>query len=299
MAPAISFPPSGSAAIKTLSGSNWPTWVSCITALLCMNGLKNHLTDEKKDDDKEWDSKEEIILGILEMYTQKDVWTPVSDDSKFTMCKLKWEKLKKLYKGTGSMSSFNTWVALTSTALDEASPMLPQLQKFNDARVTLENNNMKVSDLQYCFILIKALPDSYSAIASTILVTGEPKDLTPQMIQDRILNEEGRWSGASMSLNKIAPIKRKGDKADKSKIKCFYCHKKGHKSNECRKKKKDAEEKEKENKQKGSGAQSNKLVNTHISTTTIEEIDDNEDLPVSLYACYEQTISQSCIAYSR
>jgi len=284
MAPAISFPPSGSAAIETLNGSNWPTWASRITALLRMNGLKNHLTDEKKDDDKEWDSKEEIILGVLEMYTQKDVWTPVSDDSKFTTCKLKWEKLKKLYGGTGSMSSFNTWVALTSTALDEASPMLPQLQKFNDARVTLENNDMKVSDLQYCFILIKALPDSYSAVASTILATGEPKDLTPQMIQDRILNEEGRRSGASASLNKIAPIKRKGDKADKSKIECFYCRKKGHKSNECRKKKKDAEEKEKENKQKGSGAQSNKSVNAHISTATIEEIDDNEDLPVSLYA---------------
>jgi hypothetical protein len=134
---------------------------------------------------------------------------------------------------------------------------------------------MKVSDLQYCFILIKALPDSYFTIVSTILATGEPKDLTPQMIQDWI------WSGASVSLNKIAPIKCKGDKADKSKIECFYCHKKGHKSNECRKKKKDAEEKE--NKQKGSSAQSNKSVNVHISTATIEEIDDNEDLPISLY----------------
>jgi hypothetical protein len=87
-----------------------------------------------------------------------------------------------------------------------------------------------------------------------------------------------------MSLNKIAPIKHKGNKADKSKIECFYCHKKGHKSNKCQKKKKDAEEKEKENKQKGSSAQSNKSVNAHISTTTIEEIDDNEDLPISLYA---------------
>jgi hypothetical protein len=167
------------------------------------------------------------------MYTQKDVWTPVLNDSKFTMCKLKWEKLKKLYRGIGSMSSFNTWVALTSTTLDKASLMLSQLQKFNNARVTLENNNMKVSNLQYCFILIKALPNSYSAIMSTILITGELKDLTPQMIQDQILNKEGQWSRASASLNKITPIKHKGNKADKSKIECFYCHKKGHKSNEC------------------------------------------------------------------
>jgi hypothetical protein len=176
------------------------------------------------------------------------------------------------------MSSFNTWVALTSTALDETIPILAQFQKLNDARLTLENNDMKITDLQFCFILIKALPDSYSAVASTILATGEPKDLSPLKIQDRILNEEGRRSGASASLNKIAPIKKPGDKPDKSKVKCFYCQKLGHKRNECRKKKKD-EEAEK----KGKGKDAQKSVNAH--TASIEEIDDdNDDLTVSLYA---------------
>ena len=140
---------------------------------------------------------------------------------------------------------------------------------------------MKVSDLQYSFILIKALPDTYSTVTSTILASGEPKDLSPQKIQDRILNEEGQQSGASASLNKIAPIKCKGNKADKSKIKCYYCQKNGHKSNECHKKKKDTEEKAKDTKQKGSGSKS---VNMHINTATIEEIDDNNDLPISIYA---------------
>src|SRR5260221_2814354 len=244
-----------------------------------MNGLKNHITEEKPaiDPDKDWDAKQEIILGVLEMYCQKDVWTSVCDDSKFTSCKAKWDELKCIYGGIRSMSSFNTWVALTRTALDESTPMLPQLQKLNDVRITLKNNDMKIKDLQYCFILIKALLESYSAVASTILATGEPKDLSPQKIQDRILNEEGRWSGASVSLNKIALIKKYGDKPDKSKVKCFYCQKLGHKRNECRKKKKD-EETEKH----GKGNSAQKSVNTH--TATIEEIDKNEDLPVSLYA---------------
>src|SRR5882757_140933 len=217
MAPSISFPPSRSAAIKTLDGSNWPSWALCITTLLQMNGLKNHLISLQPSSDTDWDNKEEMVLGVLEMYCQKDVWTSISDDTKFKTCKLKWEELKRIYGGVGSMSSFNTWVALTSTSLDESTPMLTQLQKLNDAHITLENNNMTVSNLQFSFILIKALPESYSAVASTILATSEPKDLSPQMIQDRILNEEGRWAGASTSLNKIAPIKWKSDKADKSK----------------------------------------------------------------------------------
>ena len=158
--------------------------------------------------DKEWDTKEEMVLSVLKMYTQKDVWTTVTDDKKHATCKAKWAELKKVYGRIRSMSTFNTWVALTSTMLDDASLMLAQFQTFNDARTTLTNNNMNVTELQFCFILIKALLKSYSAVASTILVTGELKDLTPQKIQDQILNEEGHWSGASVSLNKIAPLKR-------------------------------------------------------------------------------------------
>ena len=180
------------------------------------------------------------------------------------------------------MSFFNIWVALTSTALDESSPMLAQLQKLNNACITLENNDMKVSALQFCFILLKALSDSYSTVVSIILAIGEPKDLSLQMIQDHILNEEGHWSGASTSLNKIALIKCKGDKADKSKIKCYYCQKLGHKSNECHKKKKDIEEKKK--KEKGNSVTTSKSVNVHITSASIEEIDNNNNLSVSLYA---------------
>jgi hypothetical protein len=43
---------------------------------------------------------------------------------------------------------------------------------------------------------------------------------------------------------------------------------------------------EKEKKEKGNNVQSSKSVNVHITTASIEEIDDNEDLPVSLYTAF-------------
>jgi Integrase core domain/gag-polypeptide of LTR copia-type/GAG-pre-integrase domain len=285
MAPTLTFPPA--AVIEILDGSNWSTWSSRITAILRMNGLRGHITDDLTTPAApDWTAAEELLLGTLEVYTQKDVWTAVSDDIKFNTVKKKWVELKRIYGGVGSMSAFNTWTALTGTCLDESSPMLPQLQKLNEARVSLQNNDMPISDLQFSFILIKALPDSFSAVASTILATGAPSDLKPQTIQDRILNEEGRRAGGSASLNKIAPVKKK---KDKSEITCFYCKKSGHKSNECRKKKRDLEEKEKKEKEKAGQAQTtNKAVNAHIqvvpSTATITEItDDNDEIRVSLY----------------
>jgi hypothetical protein len=161
-----------------------------------MNGLKNHIAIENpdptdNDKTKDWDAKQDMVLGILKMYCQKDIWTSVGDNVKFKTCKLKWDELKRIYKGVGSMSSFNTWVALTGTALDEASPMQAQPKKMNDACITLENNDIKITDLQFCFILIKTLLDSYTTVVLTILATGNLLDLSPQKIQDRILNEEG------------------------------------------------------------------------------------------------------------
>ncbi|SRR6266851_11711 len=68
MAPSISFPPA--AQIEILNGSNWPIWSSRILTLLRMNGLRKHVTAKKTDADKDWDATEEMLLGILEMYTQ-------------------------------------------------------------------------------------------------------------------------------------------------------------------------------------------------------------------------------------
>ena len=93
MAPSISFPPA--AANEILDGSNWLIWSLCILALLQMNGLWKHITEDTHSaDDKDWDAAEEMLLGILEMYTQKDIWTTVVDDTRFTSCKHKWDELK-------------------------------------------------------------------------------------------------------------------------------------------------------------------------------------------------------------
>ena len=159
-----------------------------------MNGLHDHISIGSKLSDADqaaiWVAEEGMLLGVLEVYTKKDVWSSVNDDTKLDMCKKKWDKLQRIYGGTGSMSTFNTWAALTGTTLDESNPMLPQLHKLNEARTTLANNSMDITDLQFTFILIKALPESYSPVASTILATGSPTALTPQMVQEWILNEE-------------------------------------------------------------------------------------------------------------
>ena len=138
---------------------------------------------------------------------------------------------------------------------------------------------MEIPDLQFCFILLKALPISYSTVTFAVLASRDMSTLKPLMIQEWILNEESCQARSIALLNKVAPIKNKFNKKN---IKCYYCQKTRHKSNECQKKKWDAKEKEKKKE-----AKANKVVNAHVlvpSMARIMKIPKNENnICVSLY----------------
>jgi len=141
-----------------------------------------------------------------------------------------------------------------------------------DARNTLGENGMAISDMQMSFILLDALPPSYSTIAGTILAAGPPSALSPQDLINRFINEESRISGPGAALNKAAPFKSSSttrshqpcvssapqgassSSASKD-VTCYYCKKAGHKLPDCHKKKKDLE-----NVKKGKAGQQHKAA---------------------------------------
>src|SRR5579859_5808927 len=73
---------------------------------------------------------------------------------------------------------------------------------------------MAISDMQMSFILLDALPPSYSTIAGTILAQGPPTGLSPQDLVQRFINEESRISSptSSAALTKAAPINKHNKK---------------------------------------------------------------------------------------
>ena len=97
------------AGLEILNGSNWSVWSSCMFVLFWMNGLKTYITLVTTNaNDKDWDTNQEIIKGILEVYIQKDIWAAVADDTKFKTVKAKLDKLKHIYGGVRAMSTFNS-----------------------------------------------------------------------------------------------------------------------------------------------------------------------------------------------
>jgi len=229
--------------LEILSGPNWSSWSGVFTALLQLNNINTILTHDTLPsgvDADDWASVQKKTKAYLHLYCEADVYSTVESDVDFPTFKEKYKRLKDTYGGVGSTAIFNLWIKLTQARLDDGSLLAPQLSKLNEACVKLSNASMGVSDIQYCLILLNALPESYEVVASTLLASGPASDLKYSEITACILNEEGQKSGPSVSLN-VAHV----DKKNKN-LTCHYCNKKGHMEHNCRKKKKDEAKKKEE-----------------------------------------------------
>jgi hypothetical protein len=186
--------------LEVLSGQNWSVWSGVITAILQLNevdAILTHKTCPAGVNEDDWGSVQKKTKAYLCLYCSADVFSTVASNTDFPSFKHKFDRLKETYRGVGSTAVFNLWIELTQARLDESSPLAPQLAKLNEACVKLSNTNMGVSDIQYCLILLHALPSSYEVVASTLLASGPASNLKYSEITARILNEEGRKSGPS------------------------------------------------------------------------------------------------------
>ncbi len=273
--------------LEALTGQNWNVWSGVLSAILELNEVDSILSYDSVPsgvDQDDWSSIQKKTKAYLRLYCALDVYSTVESDVDYPSFKDKYDHLRDTYGGVGSTAVFNLWIELTQARLDEGSPLAPQLAKLNEARVKLSNASMGVSDIQYCLILLHALPRSYEVVASTLLASGPASSLKHSEIIARVLNEEGRKSGPSTSLNAArAPIKSgKKKKKDHSNLTCHYCNKKGHIQPDCRKKKKDEADKKKDD---GNADSGKKAANAHVlipNTASIEEV--NDELNVALYA---------------
>jgi hypothetical protein len=230
--------------LEILSGPNWNAWSGLFSAFLQLNDIDDILTHETLPsgvDSDDWNSIQKKAKAFLCLYCAPDVHSIVDSEIDFPSFKARFDRLRETYGNVGSTAIFNLWIELTQVRLDDSSPLSPQLAKLNEARVQLSNAGMGVSDIQYCLILLNALPSTYEVVASTLLASGPASSLKHNEITARILNEEGRKSGPSGSLNAARSVKQ-----DHSKLTCHYCNKTGHIKRNCRKKKKDKAEEEEE-----------------------------------------------------
>ena len=164
-----------------------------------------------------------------------------------------WAYLSDKYKTKDGVSALLDFKKFFRATLVDDGTLENQLNLYQELRSRCSINDMKVPDWQYASLILLALPDSFTHVQESFLTTGSIKDLKSDEVRARILETENRrkeGGDASSSNFSLSSKPAKGKKTaapsssslnvvDKSNVECFYCQKKGHMANECRKKKRD------------------------------------------------------------
>ena len=96
--------------LDRLDGTNWQSWNNTLTMLMCMNGCHCHLTHSDPAHANPatpyanvvelWNQQEEVIIGLLTLYTTSGVCNQVSSDTVYPTVHDKYQHLETLYENS-------------------------------------------------------------------------------------------------------------------------------------------------------------------------------------------------------
>ncbi|KDQ49447.1 hypothetical protein JAAARDRAFT_200848 [Jaapia argillacea MUCL 33604] len=146
--------------------------------------------------------------------------------------------------------------------LTESEPMSVQLDNLTKLKQDIAAGGLIIDDMYFAFVMLLALPDSYSNIIDAILTVVEASMLEPAAICQKIISEEAHCKSNPSAAIVITSVSRSKDKGKKKPSKCHYCKKDEHWENKCRKKQKDQGD------QGGGGGRGNSSSTPAVNTAT-------------------------------
>src|SRR6266404_5779222 len=132
MATSLTFPP-GFGLVR-FDGTNWPTWSNTLSALLHMNGMRRHLTNNATANAADpvevqiWEQQEVVPIGLVSLNGTREGYSQIAAETVYPTVHDKYGQLQTIYGTAGAMATYNLWVSLTNAKLAEGTPFLPQLQ---------------------------------------------------------------------------------------------------------------------------------------------------------------------------
>jgi len=248
--------------IETLTKANYDTWKMHMEALLVKNDEWEYVNGTKvkpevvpndaaslraeaewiKNDNK---AKSDIILSISASELKQVKGCATSREV--------WQKLESIYQSRGPARKATLLKQLILQRMHDGEDIREHLRKFFDAVDKLGDMNVDVNADLLAILLLYSLPSSLENFRCAI----ESRDSlpTPEVLRVKIVEEfdaRGNTNGSATNAMMVGkPIykgrggtkggneKRDHRKAEKhpsgSKVKCYKCHKFGHKAAECHK----------------------------------------------------------------
>jgi len=181
-----------------------------------------------------WDAEEctatELIAESVPNAVISKIW------SKTNVMEI-WNTLRGLYKGHTTMIVVDMTRKLQNMKCGEDDDVRAHFTKLNNMHDQISAMGKTFTDEEYASILLSSLPSCYASTTSGMnaaaYYSGQPT--TPDLVTKLITDEYDRQMIAQgkSSNGPEEAFATQGQKIDRSKIKCYNCHRKGHYKSEC------------------------------------------------------------------
>ena len=112
--------------------------------------------------------------------------------------------------------------------MKDSQPMQDQANQIVTRLQEIDGGGLKLDDKMKALLFLSKVPDTYQTMVSALIANTELNQLTPKMVQERLLAEESvRRSNMGGSASKVSQVK------GKSRGPCSHCKKPGHDDSHC------------------------------------------------------------------
>ncbi|EKM57314.1 uncharacterized protein PHACADRAFT_194873 [Phanerochaete carnosa HHB-10118-sp] len=197
--------------------------------------VKGELKKPENDKEDKWTKKDhktltQIHLCVSEAMIPYIMSTKTSKDA--------WDMLQAMFKVSGPIAAVLIRWKLFRYMMEEGSNVEEQICTLRGYQEQLVALDSAVSDKDFAFVLLTALPDSWDPFVSAL----DTSDLEMNKLIGRILAEDNRRKARATTETTL--FAKKGKEMKKGKFRkgvtCYNCNKEGHLASECRGLKKNA-----------------------------------------------------------
>jgi gag-polypeptide of LTR copia-type len=242
----------GSYRMEMLKGHNWMPWKRRMQAVLRDLGLEQYIgidsviplpADTQKPTTEELEKQRRWRDGDAKARTRIEL--SISDAemihiSGATTASEMWQQLITVKEAKGKLGMLALRRSLYRTVAEEGFNMIEHIGKLRKIQEELHLQNSKVSDEDFAIILLSSLPESWDVYTSAYLgsrsnaVSITLHELIAVLLEEYRRRQERNGDPGNVAMqSKGPPNGGRRQKANKSDIECYNCHKKGHMIKDC------------------------------------------------------------------
>jgi hypothetical protein len=189
--------------VPIFDGTNWSAWEIEFKAKMTIAGLRKHLftvvvapspadpqnvTYAEEALIEKYEEKQEMAAAYLILALAPSLKHIIKGKNSPNEM---WTTLEGQYKKPGSLTAFLLFQKLFQTQFTESSPLNKQIEDVMELRHQATNAGIIISDTHFIFIILLALPQSYSSLSTGLLQrTADTTTLKVEEIHSLIIEEE-------------------------------------------------------------------------------------------------------------